>query len=121
MVNGDPLHTIYFLLALVPVLMLVLSAGIAWGVTTATVKSIRSSIDSLDLGSAELKQEFSKWKINRNNSVVTFPSCAELRRDCANTQNARLDKFINQFERYVDKSDKRWEELLYAVNKSHGG
>lgn len=116
MVEASMSH-VYALLALIPVLMLFLSAGIAWGVTTATVKALKNTIVDVATDAGHIAEDLNNWKIQRTNAVVTFPDCTSIRRECAAEHADRVDKLAEKFDKYMEKSDERWEELLKCIAK----
>lgn len=104
------------MLSLIPLLMLILSAGIAWGVTKATVSGIKDMIKRLDNKVCDVNEDLNAWKLERNNAVVTYKTCSELRKTCASEQHAEIQGLVHKFEAYARKSDERWERLLLSFN-----
>ena len=102
--------TIADILIYLPAIVLLISAGISWGVTTATVKVVK-----LDLG--VIAKDFSNWKENRKTSVVTFPDCTAMRRRCSDANTSAITALIERLDKYIEKSDERWLQLMLIINK----
>lgn len=108
-------HTIYFIIALVPILVLFLSGGIAWGVTTATIRGMKSALEQVYKEHAATKDDFNTWKQERRHTVVTVPMCDAVRAKCSGATEDKIGRLTEKFDEYVGKADARWSNLAVQL------
>lgn len=121
MVTPKELNAVVFAAVfLIPVVIAILSAGIAWGVTTATIKTLKGAIGEVEGKVDGLSSDFWSWKQNRTNLVMTHSDCALARQSCVQYQDEKFAKFSKKLDEYIEKSDIRWEKLLVAITSLQG-
>lgn len=109
------LRLLYIVISLIPVLMLVLSAGIAWGVTSATVRTIKTTLIAATNEVTDVAKDFASWKQDRLHAVVTSSDCHNSRRECGSDQITKINSMERKLDDYMEKADLRWHDLDLSI------